>query len=185
MMNTRTVTMFTTMALLAGLCTARAAGQAPAPPEPIAIWPGEAPGEKGDVGAEFNKEAANNKLRITNVTRPTIAVHRPAPDKDTGAAVVVCPGGAYSVLAADIEGEDVCRWLNENGVTAILLKYRVPRWAGREKHEAPLEDVQRAIGIVRQRASEWKIDPHRVGVIGFSAGGHLCATLGGQFDQRT
>jgi acetyl esterase/lipase len=85
----------------------------------------------------------------------------------------------------DIEGEDVCRWLNENGVTAILLKYRVPRRAGREKHEAPLQDVQRAMGIVRQHAKEWSIDPTRLGVIGFSAGGHLCATLCGENEQRS
>ena len=157
-----------------------------AEPEPVPIWPDAvAPGDKGDIGAEYNKEADNNKLRITNVTRPTIAVHRPTADKDTGAAVVVCPGGGYHVLAMDIEGVDVVKWLNDNGVTAILLKYRVPRRAGLEKHVAPLQDVQRTMGIARHRAKEWGIDPKRVGVMGFSAGGHLSAALSTNFDSRT
>ena len=150
----------------------------------VELWPGVVPGEKGDIGAEFNKAAAEHKVRITNVTKPTIAVYKPAAGKDTGAAVMICPGGAYSVLATDIEGDSVRQWLNANGVTAILLKYRVPRREGRQKHEAPLEDAQRAVGLIRQHAAEWKIDPHRLGLIGFSAGGHLGAVVSSTFDKR-
>lgn len=161
-------------------------GASPVPTEPIAIWPNAiAPGDKGNIGPEFNKAALENKLRITNVTRPTIAVHLPPDDKKTGAAVVVCPGGGYNVLAIDIEGTAIVKWLNENGVTAVLLKYRVPRREGREKHEAPLQDVQRAMGIVRHNAKDWGIDPNRIGVIGFSAGGHLCTSLCTNFETRT
>jgi acetyl esterase/lipase len=191
MMNTMRLNLwsFTTLAasVLVTLPTSsRAVGaEPPAAAEPIAIWPGDAPGEKGDIGAEYNAAAKDNKIRIANVTRPTIAVRHASPDKDTGAAVLVCPGGAYNRLAMDIEGEDIARWLNDNGVTAILLKYRVPRRAGREKHEAPLQDIQRAMGIVRHRAKEWDIDPSRLGVIGFSAGGHLSATLCGDNEARS
>lgn len=192
-MNTTRLNLWSFIALAASVLvtlptTSRAAAAEPSPTtsaaDEIAIWPGEAPGEKGDVGAEYNAAAKDNKIRIANVTRPTIALRRPAADKDTGAAVVVCPGGGYNRLAMDIEGEDVARWLNENGVTAVLLKYRVPRRAGREKHEAPLQDVQRAMGIVRHRAKEWNIDASRVGVIGFSAGGHLATTLCGEYETR-
>src|SRR5688572_27539872 len=172
------------VAALCGLFIGHATQAAEA--EPIPIWPDAvAPGDKGDIGAEYNKEVDKNKLRITNVTLPTIAVHRPPADKDTGAAVVVCPGGGYNVLAMDIEGADVVKWLNDNGLTAILLKYRVPRRAGLEKHAAPLQDVQRAMGIARHRAKEWGIDPKRIGVMGFSAGGHLSASLSTNFDSRT
>jgi acetyl esterase/lipase len=188
MMNTTRSNLWSFIAVAVGLlawqsATTSGAAAETAPAE-IVIWPGDAPGEKGDVGAEHNAAEKENKIRIANVTRPTIALRRPAADKDTGAAVLVCPGGGYNRLAMDIEGEDVARWLNDNGVTAVLLKYRVPRRAGREKHEAPLQDVQRAMGIVRQRAKEWNIDPTRIGVIGFSAGGHLSATLCGANERR-
>jgi acetyl esterase/lipase len=154
--------------------------------EPIALWPDAvAPGDKGGIGEETNKAAAENKVRITNVTRPTITVHRPAADKETGATILVCPGGGYNVLAMDHEGADIVKWLNENGITAVLLKYRVPRRVGIEKHVAPLQDAQRAMGIVRHRAKEWGIDPMRIGVMGFSAGGHLSASLSTNFDART
>ncbi|MFX8527685.1 alpha/beta hydrolase, partial [Acinetobacter baumannii] len=87
-----------------------------------------------------------------------------------------CPGGGYSILAMNLEGSEVCQWLNSIGVTAALLKYRVPARQGRPRYEAPLQDAQRAIGIVRGHAADWGIDPHRVGILGFSAGGHLSAT---------
>jgi acetyl esterase/lipase len=193
MMNTMRLNLWSFIALAAGVLVTLAtslqslAAEPPAAAStaPTAIWPGEAPGEKGDVGAEYNAAEKEHKVRIANVTRPTIALRHAPADKDTGAAVLVCPGGGYNRLAMDIEGEDVARWLNDNGVTAILLKYRVPRRAGREKHEAPLQDVQRAMGVARQHAKEWNFDPNRLGVIGFSAGGHLCATLCGDNEKRS
>jgi acetyl esterase/lipase len=124
-------------------------------------------------------------LRIMNVSEPTITYY-PAPKETAGgAAVVVCPGGGYSLLAYDLEGDEICEWLNRLGITGVLLKYRVPRREGREKHEAPLQDVQRAIGYVRAHAQSYGIDPGRIGVMGFSAGGHLAATVSNNFSRRT
>lgn len=150
--------------------------------EPVALWPGVAPGETGDIGPEHDTTKADGNLvagrrvaRIGNVSEPTLTVFRPPPARDTGAAVVVCPGGGYHILASDLEGTEVCEWLNGIGVTGILLEYRVPRREGREKHDAPLQDVQRAMGLVRANAVTLGIDPNRIGVLGFSAGGHLAA----------
>lgn len=108
-----------------------------------------------------------------------IFVHRPPADKANGAAVVVCPGGGYGGLAISYEGHDVARWLNTLGVTGIVLKYR---HAPKYRHPVPLQDAQRALRTVRAHASEWKIDPGRVGILGFSAGGHLASTAGTHFD---
>ena len=116
-------------------------------------------------------------VRLGNVSDPTIEVFRPPAEKATGTAVLVCPGGGFNILAMDLEGTEVCAWLNSMGVTGVLLKYRVPRREGRPPHAAPLEDAQRAMGIVRARAREWGIDPGRVGSLGFSAGGGLSAAL--------
>lgn len=173
------------MLSFASIACAETAATRPAQLEPMALWPGAAPGEKGDIGVEHNKSEAEKRIRITNVSQPTITVCRPTPETDTGAAVLLCPGGAYKHLAMDIEGEAVRGWLNSIGVTAVLLKYRVPEREGREKHAAPLQDAQRAMGLIRLHASEWKIDPNRLGVIGFSAGGHLSAVLSNTFEQRT
>src|SRR5688500_15492175 len=184
-MNNRFTTGLAALLMVLALHASAFCAEAPAPSDPIALWPNGAPGEKGDVGEEVDAEPAPDKVRLTNVTRPTITVYRPAADKATGAAVLVCPGGGYNRLAMDIEGTEICDWLNAQGVTAVLLKYRVPRRTGIEKHAAPLQDAQRAMGLVRQRAKEWDIDPQRVGVIGFSAGGHLAAVLSTRFEQRT
>jgi acetyl esterase/lipase len=161
-------------------------------PQPIPLWPSDAPGEKGDIGPERDTSkpgeglvAGKPIIRIGNVSKPTITLYRPPPDKDTGAAVVVCPGGAYSILAYDLEGSEVCEWLNSIGVTGVLLKYRVPSRKGLPKEAAALQDVQRAIGLVRHSAAEWKIDPHKIGVLGFSAGGHLAASVSNRFTERT
>jgi acetyl esterase/lipase len=160
--------------------------------EPILLWPQGAPGEKGDIGEEKDTSkpdvglvAGKPLIRLGNVSKPTITLYRPSKEKDTGAAVVVCPGGAYNILAMDLEGTEVCEWLNSIGVTGVLLKYRVPRRAGLEKHAAALQDAQRAITIVRHRAGEWGIDPKRIGIMGFSAGSHLSATASTNFDKRT
>ncbi len=157
--------------------------------EPLAtldVWPGEAPGEKGDIGPEGLGRATPERpvIRLADVSKPTIAVFKPSPDIDTGAAVLVCPGGGYNILAFDLEGTEVAEWLNSIGVTGIVLKYRVPRRKDREKHDAPLQDAQRAMSLVRSKAGEWKIDPERIGILGFSAGGHLSATTSTNSDRR-
>lgn len=150
------------------------------------VWPGVAPGEKGDIGPERLGNVTPDKpvTRITNVSKPSLAVFKPAAEKDTGAAVLICPGGGYSILAYDLEGTEVAEWLGSIGVTGIVLKYRVPRREGREKHDAPLQDAQRAMSLVRSKAAEWKIDPERIGILGFSAGGHLSATTATNSDRR-
>ncbi len=160
-----------------------------AAPETIALWPTQkAPGETGDIGPEHNEPAKDPKdtiIRTTDVSVPTIAVYRPDPEKDTGAAVVICPGGGYRILAYNLEGTEVAEWLNKIGVTGIVLKYRVPGRKGLERHTAALQDAQRAIGLVRHRASQWKLNPQKIGVLGFSAGGHLAATLSNHYEKRT
>jgi acetyl esterase/lipase len=162
------------------------------PAKVLELWSGAAPGEQGDVGQERdvtkpadNLVAGKRVIRLGNVSKPTIALYRPPADKNTSAAVVVCPGGGYSILAMDLEGTEVCDWLNSLGITGVLLKYRVPKRAGLEKHTAALQDAQRALGVVRYQAREWGIDPKRIGVLGFSAGGHLAAAVSNNYEQRT
>ena len=159
---------------------------------PIRIWPAQAPGEtktlppEGDVTKPTDRLVNGERIvRLGNVSDPTITIFRPDPAKDTGAAVIVCPGGGYSILAIGLEGEEVCEWLNSIGVTGVLLKYRVPVREGRKRHEAPLQDAQRAISLVRHRAKDLGIDPQRLGVLGFSAGGHLAAVASNQHERRT
>jgi len=154
----------------------------------IPLWPADAPGEKGGIGEEKDttkptdgKIAGKPVIRLGNVSKPTLTLYR-AKEKNTGAAVVVFPGGGYHILAMDLEGTEVCEWLNTIGVNAVLVKYRVPKRAGAEK-PAALQDAQRAMGVVRQHASEWGIDPKRVGVIGFSAGAHLSAAVSATKDR--
>lgn len=161
-------------------------------PEVVDLWPDGPPGETGDVGEERDTTKPEDGLvdgrrviRLGAVSRPTVTIYRPAADVDTGAAVLVAPGGGYHILALDLEGTEVCEWLNSLGVTAALLKYRVPRRPDREKHAAPLEDAQRAMGLLRNRASDLGIDPERIGVFGFSAGGHLAAALSTNHAERT
>lgn len=153
-------------------------------PVTLDVWPGTAPGEKGDIGPEKYAEPRGGKpvQRIMNVTRPTISVYRP--EKANGTAVVICPGGGYSILAFDLEGTEVAAWLNSIGVTGIVLKYRVPARKDQPRHLAPLQDAQRAVSLVRTRAKEWGIDPGRIGILGFSAGGHLSAAASTNFDKR-
>jgi len=122
-------------------------------------------------------------IRLGNVSVPTLTVYSPV-GKNSGAAVVVFPGGSYHILAIDLEGTEVCDWLNSAGITCVLVKYRVPDSGPYPKSSAALQDAQRALGIVRSRAAEWHIDPKRIGVLGFSAGGHLSAALSTHFDQR-
>ena len=156
----------------------------------VNLWPGTIPDATPAAGPEFDATTPKDNLiagkplvRLGNVANPTMTLY-PAKGENTGAAVVVFPGGGYSILAIDLEGSEVCDWLNSVGVNCILVKYRVPNTGPFPKSRAALEDAQRAVGLVRQHAVEWKIDPKRVGVLGFSAGGHLAAALSTHFDKR-
>jgi acetyl esterase/lipase len=158
----------------------------------IDVWPGTVPDDHGMIGEEHFREPWSEEAKkaqwLTNVTKPSITIFRPAKEKDTGAAVLICPGGGYWNLAWDLEGEEVAAWLNSLGVTGIVLKYRVPRRPGQpEKLPAPgpLQDAQRAMSLVRSKAGEWDIDPVRIGMIGFSAGAHLTLATATRFGQRT
>lgn len=164
----------------------------PAAEPAIPLWPKTAPGENGDSAPETDTTGPTGALvggrrviRLGNVSVPTLTIYRPSKEKDTGAAVLVFPGGGYSILALDLEGSEICEWLNTIGVTGVLIKYRVPARAGQPKWAAPLQDAQRALGIVRKRAGELRLDPKRIGVLGFSAGGHLAAAASTNFDRRT
>src|SRR6202166_3073408 len=136
-----------------------------------------APGPEGDMTTpKDNRPGGRSVIRIGNVSNPTLTVYAPKTN-NTGAAVVVFPGGGYRILAIDLEGTEVCDWLNSAGITCILVKYRVPEPGPYPKSSAPLQDAQRAFGMVRPPADEWHIDQNRIGVLGFSAGGHLAAAL--------
>ncbi len=163
-----------------------------APHDPIRLWPGTAPDDPAGLPAEIAETSAADPAsriravtRVSNVTVPTLQVFSPSPELDTGAAALVCPGGGYARLAIDKEGVEICEWLNSIGVTGILLKYRVPERDGFQRHELPLQDAQRAMGLVRQRATELGIDPDRIGIIGFSAGAHLGAVLSNNYAERS
>ena len=162
----------------------------------VEIWPGKVPEESGNIGAERFRmspkldraqvEVTEPTLMVTDVTKPTITVYRPAKDKVTGTAMLICPGGGYWNLYWELEGEEVAAWLNSIGVTGIILKYRVPRRPDEPKDEParrPLQDAQRAVSLVRSKAREWGID--RIGIVGFSAGGHLAIATATNFEKRT
>ncbi|GAC1447642.1 MAG: alpha/beta hydrolase [Isosphaeraceae bacterium] len=161
-------------------------------PQVVQLWPGKVPGDVGIKGEETSRIHASPLVGptrlITNVTRPTLTIYRPAREKNTGTAMVICPGGGYWDLYWELEGEEVAAWLNSVGMTGIILKYRCPRRPGDVKGEPPLGprlDAQRAVSLVRGRASEWGIDPKRIGIVGFSAGGHLALVTATGFKQRT
>lgn len=156
----------------------------------LPLWPNGAPGQNTTTGPEKDTSTATSDLiagkplvRLGNVSVPTLTIFTPK-DKNTGAAIVVFPGGGYSILAIDLEGTEVCDWLTARGVTCALLKYRVPGTGPYPKSPEALEDAQRAMGLVRSHAAEWSIDPKKVGVLGFSAGGHLAAALSTHYEQR-
>src|SRR3954466_11492930 len=153
-----------------------------AAPKVIDLWPAAAPGDKGDLPPEKNTSepgkglvAGKPIIRLGNVSKPSITIMKPAPEKDTGASVIICPGGAYNILAWDLEGTEVAEWLNEIGVTGIVLKYRVPKRMGPSPHEAPLQDAQRAMSTVRSKAAEWMTDPQKIGILGFSVSAMISA----------
>jgi len=171
-----------TIALLSvALAAWSVAYSASAEPLVVQLWPGSVPGETGGVGEEAI--TGNRGARqVTNVSRPTISVFRPAKEQNTGAAVIVAPGGGYRFLSWDHEGEDVATWLNKIGVTGIVLKYRVPQRSEHPKY--PLQDAQRAVSLVRNKAKEWELDEKKIGLLGFSDGGHLTGVAATNFDRR-
>jgi acetyl esterase/lipase len=185
-----------------GGVSAQTTGWQPSPGHTQApIWPGAAPDAQPDEGPETIKTDAKDLVAgrpyvyVSNVSQPTMTIYSPK-GKNTGAAVVVFPGGGYQILAIDLEGTEVCDWLTPKGITCVLLKYRVPG-NGLYPKSAPypksgpypespmaLEDAQRTVGLVRFHAAEWHIDPHKIGVLGFSSGGHLVAAMSTDFAKR-
>jgi acetyl esterase/lipase len=163
-----------------------------ADPLVLDVWPGKPPGDVGITGQEYSRIHPSplvgpTKL-ITNVSKPTLTIYPPAKDKNTGTAMLIYPGGGYWDLYWELEGEEVAAWLNSLGMTGIILKYRVPRRPGDVKGEpasGPLLDSQRAVSLVRSRAAEWGINPKRIGIVGFSAGGHLALATATSFEKRT
>ncbi len=175
------------------------------PPPPgvvqIALWPGAVPDAPPGAAPEEVTATVTDTLvagkpwiAVSRVTRPTMTVYSPA-GKNTGAAVVVFPGGGYHILAIDLEGTEVCDWLVSKGITCVVLKYRVPGEGNDVPYVEPtvgphplsrlaLQDAQRAMGLLRSRAPEWGIDPHKLGVLGFSAGGHMVAAISTHFSNR-
>jgi acetyl esterase/lipase len=167
----------TAFALVSLLCVALSARGAE--PTVHKLWSGKAPGETKDLGPEEYLEPKKGQLdvkRLAKVSEPTISVYAPPKEKRNGTAVLVAPGGGYNILAIEHEGTQVCEWLNALGVTAVLLKYRVPkREAQTPDNRAMVQDAQRALTLIRAKAKDLDIDPARVGMLGFSAGGHLTA----------
>jgi acetyl esterase/lipase len=162
----------------------------------VPIWPVKAPDPQPVAGPEFVKSSGKNDLvagrpvvEVDNVSRPTMTVYPPT-GKNTGAAMVVFPGGGYQILAIDLEGTEVCDWLTPKGITCVLLKYRVtnvgpyPKSGPYPESPMALEDAQRTVGLVRFHAAEWNVDPHKIGVLGFSSGGHLSAAISTHFEKR-
>ena len=162
----------------------------------VPIWPAAPPNPQKVAGPENSETSGKDFLPggkpaigVNNVTRPTMTVYSPT-GKNTGAAVIVFPGGGYQTLAIDLEGSEVCDWLNPKGIKCVLLKYRVtdigpyPKSGPYPESPMALQDAQRTLGLVRLHAAEWHIDPHKIGVLGFSAGGHLAAAMSTHFDKR-
>ena len=149
------------------------------------VWPDTIPGaiENADYIAEI--DSSDNWVKMTKVSVPTLDYYPANPEINNGTAVVICPGGAYWLLAIGHEGADVAKWFNSFGISAFVLKYRIPNdQIMKNKSIGPLQDAQEAMRIVRRNADEWKIDPNKVGIMGFSAGGHLASTLSTHFDEK-
>ena len=183
-------TMLLSALLVLGAASAHAAVWQPGPGlKQVPIWPGAVPNALPNPPPEA---VGSDWPKVTNVSEPTMTRYPPK-GHTTGAAVVVFPGGGYQMLAMDLEGTEICDWLTSRGITCVLLKYRVPNsgptWVDNHRYypkvQTALQDAQRTIGLVRLHAAEWHIDPHKVGVMGFSAGGHLVAAVSTRFQHRT
>jgi acetyl esterase/lipase len=162
-------------------------------PEPLTInvWPGKPPGETKELGPETDQTKPQDRLiagrpiiKLGNVSTPQITIYRPDQQNADGTAVVICPGGGHNILAYDLEGTEVATWLNSIGVTGIVLKYRVPFRDPEKRWLAAVQDAQRAMSLVRSRADEWNINPQRIGMLGFSAGGQVTGLVSIFNDQR-
>jgi acetyl esterase/lipase len=186
-----------TIALVVSLCAAWPLAAAESP-QVVELWPGAVPDETGTMGPERTLmspkldrkqvEVTESTRMVTSVSRPSITIYWPPKDQQTPTAVLICPGGGYWNLYWELEGEEVARWLNSLGATGIILKYRVPRRPDEPKGvpaRRPLQDAQRAVSLVRSRADQWGIDPKQIGMVGFSAGGHLAIATATHFDRRT
>jgi acetyl esterase/lipase len=190
------------VAVAFGHLSAQQSGWQPTPGHTqLPLWPGTVPDAPrgAAAGAESTTVAPNPVagrpwLVVYNVSRPTLTVYAPLRE-NTGAAVIVFPGGGYNILAIDLEGTEVCDWLTSKGITCVLLKYRVPgsgphwdekcRCGVNPMAPLALEDAQRTVSLVRFHSTEWHIDPHKIGVLGFSAGGHLSVAVSNAFDKRS
>jgi len=189
--------------LASGVVCAQTAAWQPSPGHTqVAIWPGTVPDAQPVPGPEYVETEKDEMVAgkpyvwVSNITRPTMTVYPPKVN-NTGVAVVVFPGGGFEGLAIDLEGTEVCDWLTAEGITCVLLKYRVPSlpydWHCKCYPSGPyvlatstlaLEDAQRTMGLLRFQAAEWHIDPHKIGVLGFSAGGYLVAEISTDFERR-
>jgi acetyl esterase/lipase len=176
---------------------AEPAGWQPSPGHvQLPIWPGAAPDARPVEGPEVAGTVVDNLgnprlvggkpwIYVDKVSQPTMTVYSPQ-GRNTGAAVLVFPGGGYNVLAIDLEGTEVCDWLTAKGITCVLLKYRVPcvKVGPYRDCLTALQDAQRAMGLLRSQAAQWHVDPHKIGVLGFSAGGHMVAAISTRFEKR-
>jgi acetyl esterase/lipase len=174
--------------------------QAAAGDKPIVleIWPGKVPDEPRTLGPERWRmspkldrkqvEVTESTRMLTDVSKPSITICRPNEKTNTGSAILICPGGGYWDLYWQLEGEEVADWVNSLGITSVIVKYRVPRRPDEPQAEParrPLQDAQRAVSLVRSKAREWGINPERIGIVGFSAGGHLAIATATSFEKRT
>ncbi|MEZ5521599.1 MAG: alpha/beta hydrolase [Dokdonella sp.] len=184
--------MILVLLLFSGIpCTAQTAWRPSPGHSQLPIWPSAIPGAQAVDGPETTGPASKRLVAgkpwtfVAQVSQPSLTVYPPR-SRGSGAAVVVFPGGGYNVLAMDLEGTEACDWVTSRGMTCVLLKYRVPcaKSGPYRNCLTALQDAQRTLGLVRHRAAEWHIDPHRIGVLGFSAGGHMAVALSTQFEQR-
>jgi acetyl esterase/lipase len=163
-----------------------------ATPDFVSLFPKGVPGGKRDLGPEKDMTSVKDPavaghlvVRLGNVSESSIAFYPAPATSNTGATVIVFPGGGYNILALDLEGTEICDWLNSIGINAAVVKYRVPEPKDIPRYQEPLQDAQRAVSYVRSHAEDWHLNPQKIGVLGFSAGGHLTAMVSNTFDKRT
>jgi len=172
-------------AILAAICLVTLVGNLSAQSKVIDLWNGKVPGAIPNANFKQTVDSADNWTKMRFVTNPSLDMYLAPAEKATGTAVIICPGGAYWGLAIDHEGAQVAKWLNSLGIAAFVLKYRLPDNSIMEnKSIGPMQDGQRAIRMVRSHAKEWGIDPNKIGIMGFSAGGHLASTLSTHFNEK-